>query len=102
MTFRNASKISMPSLARVNGSIGFYGNYIESLSAPNLTAVGDASGQGSLAFVANGKLANISMPALAAVGGAYQIANNSALTSISFPSLQQVNGAVDFSGNFST
>jgi len=73
------------------------------IAAPNLTSVGStATGQGSLAFVANGKLANISMPLLKSVGGADQIANNTDLDSISFPSLSVVGGAIDFSGNFST
>lgn len=103
MTFRNVSTVSIPSLAIVDGSLGFYGNYMPSVSAPNITSVGSkADGQGSLAFVANGKLANVSMPLLKTVGGAVQIANNSALTSISFPSLTYVGGAIDFSGNFST
>jgi len=103
MTMRNVSSISIPSLAVVNGSLGFYGNYMTDVAAPNLTAVGSsATGQGSLAFVANGKLANISMPLLQTVGGADQVANNSALTGISFPALTYVGGAIDFSGNFST
>lgn len=103
MTFRNVSTISIPSLAIVDGSLGFYGNYMPSISAPNITSVGSkADGQGSLAIVANAKLANISMPLLKNVGGAVQIANNSALTGISFPELTYVGGAIDFSGNFST
>ncbi|RKF63751.1 Protein ecm33 [Erysiphe neolycopersici] len=103
MTFRNVSTVSIPSLAIVDGSLGFYGNYVPSIIAPNLTSVGSkADGQGSLAFVANTKLTNISMPLLKTVGGAVQIANNLALTGISFPSLSYVGGAIDFSGNFST
>lgn len=103
MTLRNVSSITIPSLATINGSLGFYGNYMTSISAPNLTSVGStATGAGSLAFVANGKLANISMPLLKTVGGADQIANNTALTGISFPALTTVGGAIDFSGNFST
>jgi hypothetical protein len=103
MTFRNVSTVSIPSLHTINGSLGFYGNYMSSIAAPNLTSVGStATGQGSLAFVANAKLANISMPLLKTVGGADQIANNTALGSISFPALTTVGGAIDFSGNFTT
>jgi hypothetical protein len=103
MTLRNVSSISIPSLAVVNGSLGFYGNYMTSILAPNLTSVGStATGQGSLAFVANGELANVSMPLLKTVGGADQIANNTALSAISFPALTTVGGAIDFSGNFTT
>jgi hypothetical protein len=103
MTFRNISSISIPSLAAVNGSLGFYGNYMTSIAAPNLTSVGSFSdGRGSLAFVANTKLANISMPLLKSVGGADQISNNTDLGAISFPALSTVGGAIDFSGNFTT
>jgi hypothetical protein len=103
MTFRNVSSVKIPSLATVNGSLGFYGNYMDSIAAPNLTSVGNfATGVGSLAIVANGKLANITFPALRSVGGADQIANNTALNAISFASLTSVGGAIDFSGNFTT
>lgn len=106
VTFRNASSVSIPSLAVVNGSMGFYGNYLTSISAPNLTSVGytaQNNRQGSLAIVANSKLENISMPLLSTVGGAFQIANNTALSSaLNFPALTQVSGAIDFSGNFKT
>merc|ERR1711939_928455 len=103
MTFRNVSSIKIPSLATVNGSMGFYGNYMDSIAAPNLTSVGSfATGVGSLAIVANAKLANISFPALESVGGADQIANNTALHAIAFPALTSVAGAIDFSGNFTT
>jgi len=98
MTLRNISSVSMPSLATVNGSLGFYGNYFTSVSAPNLTSIGS----GSLAIVANADLANISMPLLKTIGGGDLIANNSALDAISFPALTTVGGAIDFSGNFTT
>jgi len=103
MTFRNVSSVSIPSLATVNGSLGFYENYFTSLNAPNLTSVGNTvNGQGGLAFVANLFLANITIPLFETVGGAFQIANNSALDAISFPALTEVGGAIDFSGNFTT
>ncbi len=103
MNFRNVSTISIPSLSKVNGSLGFYGNYMTNIAAPNLTTVGSYSdGTGSLAFVANANLKNISLPALTSVGGADQVANNTALTSISFDALSTVGGAIDFSGNFTT
>ena len=103
MTLRNVSSVSIPSLATVNGSLGFYENYFTSVSAPNLTTVGNKGTlQGSLAFVANPSLANISMPLLQSIGGADQIANNSALDAINFPALSFVGGAIDFAGNFTT
>lgn len=103
MTLRNISSLSIPSLSVINGSLGFYENYFTSINAPNLTTVGDkATSLGSLAFVANPSLANISMPLLDQVAGAYQIANNSDLGGISFPALAYVGGAIEFSGDFST
>jgi len=98
MTFRNVSSVSLPSLAVVNGSLGFYENYFTSVAAPNLTQVTT----GGLAFVANPSLANISFPLLATIGGGDLIANNSALGAIAFPVLSDVGGAIDFSGNFTT
>lgn len=96
MTFRNVSEISIPSLASVNGSMGFYSNEIESLMAPNLTTVG-----GSLSFVSNSNLQNISMPALTTISGGFQIANNTAYDNVNgFNKLKTVGGALDFNGNF--
>lgn len=98
ITIRNLTSVSVPSLASVNGSLGFYGNYFESFSAPNLTDVG-----GSLAFVSNDKLSNITLPELTTIGGGFQIANNSALEDINgFPKLATVGGALDFTGAFTT
>jgi hypothetical protein len=103
MTFRNVSSVSIPSLAVVNGSLGFYATYMEGLSAPNLTTVGNfGSAQGSLSFVANEAIGNITLPKLTSIGGAALIANNTILKSISMPALTQVAGAVDFSGVFTT
>ena len=103
MTFRNLSKVSIPSLSVVNGSLGFYATYMESLSAPNLTTVGNfGSAQGSLSLVANEKITNLTFPRLTSIGGAALIANNSVLQDISFPVLTQVAGAVDMSGVFAT
>lgn len=96
VTFRNCSKISIPSLASVNGSMGFYGGNYDTLAAPNLTSVGQ-----TLSIVSNSKLSNISMPNLTTIGGGFQLANNSALEKIDgFGALKTVGGALDFKGNF--
>jgi hypothetical protein len=96
MTFRNTSTVTMQSLAAINGTLGFYENFFESISAPNLTSVGMV-----LAFVANPDLSNISMNALTTVGG-LQIANNSELITINqFQNLKTVTGALDVTGNYS-
>lgn len=96
MTFRNVTQVNIPSLASLNGSMGFYANFMSSVAAPNLTSVG-----GSLSFVSNQNLMNISMPELKTVKGGLQVANNSAIQSINgFNSVQTVGGALDFNGNF--
>ncbi|KAI9848153.1 MAG: hypothetical protein M1837_000827 [Sclerophora amabilis] len=97
MTFRNVSEIEFPSLARVNGSLGFVEGFYSSISAPNLTRLNS----GSLTFVDNKDLTKLSFPQLSFIGGGFTIANNTKLDSImGFPKVKTVNGAVDFNGNF--
>ena len=96
MTFRNCSSISLPALKNVTQRMGFYGNAMESFSAPNLTTTR------GLIFVDNTELNNISIPQLTSVNGPYQIANNTQLKIIDgFPKLSVVQGSLDFNGNFS-
>jgi len=95
MTIRNVSSISIPSLAKLNGSLGFYSNEVPSISAPNLTMVG-----GALSFVSNTDLTQLNMPMLMSVGGGLQVANNTELDTVSFAMLKTIGGALDFNGNF--
>lgn len=96
MTIRNASTVSIPSLESVNGSLGFYSDGFENLTAANLTTVG-----GSLSFVSCNSVTNISMPELTQIGGGLQLANNTKLEKINgFPALKTVGGALDFNGVF--
>ena len=100
ITVRNASSVSIPSLANVSQNLGFYGNEFKSFAAPNLTFAG------GIVFVGNPQLTNISMPLLTTINGTngtYQIANNTLLKSIDgFQQLSDVKGNLDFSGNFTT
>ncbi|KAL1953261.1 hypothetical protein VTO42DRAFT_3349 [Malbranchea cinnamomea] len=97
MTFRNTSLVALPSLKKTAGLLGFYSNYFQDFSAPNLTSTGD------LVFVDNAKLNNISLPLLKTVNGAVQIANNTRLDAIDgFDSLTTIKGALDFTGNFTS
>lgn len=96
LTFRNVSKVSMPSLSNVGGSMGFYSDSFKTFSAPNLTETG-----GTLAFVDSPELSNLSFPALTQIGGGFLIANNTALKAITgFPKLKTIVGALDFAGAF--
>jgi hypothetical protein len=96
LTFRNVSKISMPSLSSVDGDMGFYSNTFETFAAPNLTQTG-----GTLAFVDSPGLSSLSFPLLTTIGGGFQIANNTNLKTINgFPKLKTIVGALDFAGTF--
>jgi hypothetical protein len=103
LAFRDVANVSFPSLAKVNNSLELIENYFTTVSAPNLTTVGNTGTTvGALAIVNNPSLTNISIPKLVSVGGAFQIANNSDLSSaLSFPDLTTVGGAIDFTGNSS-
>ena len=96
MTLRNVSNLNIDSLSYVNGTMGFYSNFMQDISAPNLTTVGK-----TLAFGDNGMLNNVSMPQLKSIGGGFQIANNTKLADVDgFPRVASVGGAIDFFGVF--
>jgi hypothetical protein len=95
LTFRSCPSVSIPSLANVTGSLGFYENTMTSISAPNLTLVG-----GTLAVNTNTQLTNITFPILKTIGGGFQVQNNTKLTQVSFPQVQSIGGALDFYGAF--
>jgi hypothetical protein len=96
LTFRNVSKVDMPSLANVAGSMGFYSDSFQTFSAPNLTQTG-----GTLAIVDSPELSNLSFPSLTQIGGGFLIANNTNLKAINgFPKLKTIVGALDFAGTF--
>jgi hypothetical protein len=94
LTIRNVSSVSIPSLTKLEGQLGFWGNTFSSLAAPNLTETGD------LVFEDNERLSNLSLPALETVNGGFLITRNDELNTISFPKLATVTGAIDFSGAF--
>jgi hypothetical protein len=95
LTFRSCGSISVPSLMKLNGSLGVYNNGFESFSAPNLTEVGEA-----LAIVGNEKMNNLTFPMLTKISDNLQVANNSALEKFDgLPVLESVGGAFDVSGN---
>jgi ribosomal protein L28 len=95
LTFRFCGSVSVPSLAKLNGSLGLYNNGFESFSAPNLTEVGEA-----LAIVGNDQLNNLTFPLLTKINDDLKITNNSALMTIDgLPLLKSIGGAFDISGN---
>jgi hypothetical protein len=97
LTFRFCGSVSMPSLMKLNGSLGLYNNGFETFSAPNLTEVGEA-----LAIVGNEQLNNLTFPLLTKINDNLQIANNTNLMTIDgYPALKSIGGAFDISGNMS-
>jgi len=97
MAIANVTSFSAPSLRVVNGSARFDSNKFATFSAPNLTS----TTTGDISFVGNANLKNISVPALASIGGGLLIANNTALDDINgFPALKKVGGAVKLRGSF--
>jgi hypothetical protein len=97
ITFRNCPQISIPSLANVTGSLGFYENTLSTIAAPNLTAIGQ-----SLAINGNTNVNNVSFPLLQTIGGGFQVQNNTNLTEVDMPSLTTIGGALDFYGGFTS
>lgn len=96
LTFRNVTSISMPSLALVPGSMGFYSNYFESFAAPNLTETGN-----TIAFVDSPALTELSFPMLQVIGGGLLLANNSELKEITgFNAVETIDGDINFYGTF--
>ncbi|KAL9108660.1 MAG: hypothetical protein Q9227_006606 [Pyrenula ochraceoflavens] len=94
MTFRNISNLEMPSLARINGALGLFGNAFQTFSAPNLTVI-----NGDLSINNCDNLNNLTMPELGGVNGGFGLANNPKLSNLNgFPGLQVVAGAIDVSG----
>ena len=91
----NASSVSLPSLASVNGTFGLYSSFFERVQAPNLTDVG-----ATFSIVSCDKLTNISFPQLTTVTGGLSVQNNTELADVSgFPVLETVGGAVDMYGD---
>jgi len=97
ITFRNCPTISIPSLKNVTGSLGFYENPLTTISADNLTSIGQ-----SLAINANPNLNNVSFPVLTSIGGGFQVQNNTNLQEVSVPNLKTIGGALDFYGGFTS
>lgn len=98
LTFRAAASVELPSLEKLNGSLGLYNNAFTSFKAPNLTEIG-----GALALVSNEEMTNLTFPELTIVKQNLQVANNTKLNKINgFPKLETIGGALDFNGNMST
>ncbi|KAK6347697.1 hypothetical protein TWF718_005534 [Orbilia javanica] len=100
-TFRSCGSVELPSLAIVNGSLGFFENTFEDLSTPKLTAVGTGTDGGDITFANNDALVNVSMPQLQTIFGTLQFVNDSNVKEITgFPKLSVVHGSIDISGDF--
>jgi hypothetical protein len=95
-SFRNIQSISFDALTNITSNLGFFTTSLTSISAPNLTVVGE-----SLSFVNCSSLTNLSFPKLTEVGGTFLIANNSQLKTIGgFNAVQTIGGSIDWTGSF--
>ena len=96
---RNASSIDIPKLSSVSGTLGLYGNTVQSFAFRNMTYVG------ALVINDNSNLDNITFSQLTPFNGTnstLQIANTTKLEAIrGFPQLGLVPGNVYLFGNFS-
>lgn len=84
--------LSTPALEQIQNSIRFETNpNLESYEAANLTSVGTSKNGGSVSFINNAKLVNISFPFLATISGDLTVVNNTKLDEITgFPELKSV------------
>ncbi|KAJ4159864.1 uncharacterized protein LMH87_007802 [Akanthomyces muscarius] len=84
--------LSTPALEQIQNSIRFETNpNLETYEAANLTSVGTSKNGGSVSFINNAKLANISFPYLATISGDLTVVNNTKLDEITgFPELKSV------------
>lgn len=96
ITIRNVKTVSIPSLQKLTGQLGFWATNITTFSAPNLTTTAD------LTFDGNTDLTNVSMPVLTKVDGGFIITRNDKLSTIELPKLKIITGAIDFSGTFNS
>ncbi|KAJ3479615.1 hypothetical protein NLG97_g8278 [Lecanicillium saksenae] len=98
----NVKSISTPSLKTIKNSLRFETNpNLETFEAGNLTSVGTSKNGGSVSFINNGKLANVSFPVLKTISGDLTIVNNTKLDQITgFPELKSVENML-LGGSFS-
>lgn len=96
ITLRDVSSASFAKLTKVNQSLGFINNSIESLNL----SVGTVGG--TLTVVSNDDLTDLDFSNLTSVAGGVVVANNSKLSNIDgLSKLQTIGGALTVIGNFS-
>ncbi|ATY66513.1 GPI-anchored cell wall organization Ecm33 [Cordyceps militaris] len=97
----NVKSLGTPSLKEIQNGIKFDTNpNLESYSAANLTSVGTSKSGGSVSFINNAKLTNITFPLLKTISGDLTIVNNTKLDEITgFPELKSVENML-LGGNF--
>ncbi|KAK8147498.1 hypothetical protein G3M48_001507 [Beauveria asiatica] len=88
----NIKSLDTPALKEIQNGIKFDTNpNLETYQAANLTNVGTSKNGGSVSFINNGKLTNISFPYLKTISGDLTIVNNTNLDEITgFPELKSV------------
>lgn len=97
----NVKSLYTPALTTVQLGIKFSNNpNLESYEAANLTSVGTSKNGGSVTFIQNPKLQNVSFPVLETISGDLTMVNNTKLEEIAgFPELTTVSN-MRLGGNF--
>ncbi|CCD22912.1 Ecm33p NDAI_0A07580 [Naumovozyma dairenensis CBS 421] len=96
ITLRDVQKASFAKLQKVNASLGFINNSIESIDLSKLTTVGQ-----TFSVVSNDELTTLKCSNLTSVGGGLVVANNTDLKIINgLKNLATVGGAIVVTGNF--
>lgn len=95
MTMSGVSSVAMPSLAIVSGSMAFDNCSMNTFTVPSLTITG-----GTIAFVDNPNLQNLSFPILDHVSGGVLLGNNNNLEDIPLNTVSKIDGDVSLQGSF--
>ncbi|KAJ6785662.1 hypothetical protein PWT90_06007 [Aphanocladium album] len=88
----NIKSLDTPALKTIRNSLRFETNpNLETYEAGNLTSVGTSKNGGSVSFINNAKLTNVSFPLLTTISGDLTIVNNTKINEIDgFPQLKSV------------
>lgn len=98
----SVAAFSVPSLKKIS-ALRFTDNpNLETFEAKNLTEVGaNAKKTGSISFIGNDKLNNVSFPGVTKIFGDLTVKNNTAMSELNgFPKLETIFGALLIAGDF--
>ncbi|KAI9754223.1 MAG: MutS protein msh4 [Chaenotheca gracillima] len=95
LSISNCEEISLPSLAYVNSSLGFYANSAKKLSIPRLLNV-----RNTVMLWNNSMISDLELPMLTNVSSNIIMHGNTALKTLDLPKLENVKGDIVINGSF--